>query len=534
MTEVSAAEKNSSGAAATARRAAFALILALAVARLMGLLSTPLELYPDEAQYWLWSKHPAFGYFSKPPMTAWVIALTTRLGGDAEPYVRAGAVFLNAGTAIVLFHLGRRLYGARNGSGAGALAAALFILMPGVDLASLIISTDTPLLFFASLALLAYAALQDAKDQGARLRAAAGLGAALGLALLSKYAAAYLIAGLGLHAAVEPKARRAWTPAALGLSAGVAALLVAPNIAWNAAHGFQTFSHTASNANLTHGNLFNPLNLLAFLWSQFGVFGPVPLAVLIGGLIIKWRARSLEPADRLLLCAAAPALVAVTVLAFVSRANANWAAAAYAPAAVLVGGWLTGWREDSPGVRRAATALIVAALATQGLAAAGMLAVTLKPRIADQLGLANGLKRVRGWKETARVITERAAVEQTLNGLSAIAVDDRALFFTLRYYGRDYFERDDAAPLRKWSTAGEPPISQAEAEWGLTGADGARVLAVSSYENKRGPMAADFRTTSDPQISRVFLDRKHMRRLDMFVGEGFRQGPPPPPPPAIP
>ena len=33
------------------------------------------ELYPDEAQYWLWSRTLDFGYFSKPPMVAWTIRL---------------------------------------------------------------------------------------------------------------------------------------------------------------------------------------------------------------------------------------------------------------------------------------------------------------------------------------------------------------------------------------------------------------------------------------------------------------------------
>ncbi len=43
-------------------RAALALVAALTVARLVALFTTPLELYPDEAQYWLWSRTLDFGY----------------------------------------------------------------------------------------------------------------------------------------------------------------------------------------------------------------------------------------------------------------------------------------------------------------------------------------------------------------------------------------------------------------------------------------------------------------------------------------
>ena len=38
--------------------------------RILAIISTPLELSADEAQYWLWSKKLSWGYFSKPPMIA--------------------------------------------------------------------------------------------------------------------------------------------------------------------------------------------------------------------------------------------------------------------------------------------------------------------------------------------------------------------------------------------------------------------------------------------------------------------------------
>jgi hypothetical protein len=44
-------------------RAAVLLIAGLTLIRLVALFSTPLELYPDEAQYWLWSRALDFGYY---------------------------------------------------------------------------------------------------------------------------------------------------------------------------------------------------------------------------------------------------------------------------------------------------------------------------------------------------------------------------------------------------------------------------------------------------------------------------------------
>src|SRR6185437_11123134 len=106
-------------------------------------------------------------------------------------------------------------------------------------LSATVVATDAPLLFFLGLTLSAYTALQSAEGRR-RLVLAAVLGAALGLAFLSKYAAVYALIGIGLHLAVSPAARRGWTAASAGLAVGVFAAVLAPNLAWNAAHGFAT------------------------------------------------------------------------------------------------------------------------------------------------------------------------------------------------------------------------------------------------------------------------------------------------------
>ena len=40
---------------------------------LRGVMAGLLPLSADEAYYWLWSLHPAWGYFDHPPMIAWLI-----------------------------------------------------------------------------------------------------------------------------------------------------------------------------------------------------------------------------------------------------------------------------------------------------------------------------------------------------------------------------------------------------------------------------------------------------------------------------
>ena len=489
-------------------RVALAITALATVVRLVALRASPLQLYPDEAQYWLWSRHLAFGYFSKPPMVAWLIGLTT-LAGDAEAMVRASSPLLHALAALCLFQVGRRLYDART----GLAACALYLLMPGVALSSFVVSTDTGLIVFLSMAIWAYAALQDGGGARRRLAIAAGFGLALGLAFLSKYAAAYLLIGLAAHLTLSPAARRAWTPASAATAAAVCAAVLAPNVIWNALHGFATVSHTAANANWSAGHLFNPMNLLTFLGGQFGVLGPIPFAVLIGGAVwLGWK-RRLTGADLLLLCFAAPPLLIVSVQAFVSRANANWAAAAFAPGVVLAAAWLLRWR---------ARRWLTAALALQAVVAAVVVLFLVAPSLADRVGVANSYKRVRGWRELTTALVERARAEDATSSLSAVAVDDRFFFNEAAYYGRDYFAA--GPPLRIW-VKGASAENQAELEAPLTSSDGKRVLAASIDSRNVAAMAADFASAKGHEITTTRLDARHKRSVEMFLGEGFQPVP---------
>src|SRR5260370_17115113 len=52
-------------------------VAAITGLRLLWLALQPADLFPDEAQYWVWSQQLALGYYSKPPLVAWLIPLTT-------------------------------------------------------------------------------------------------------------------------------------------------------------------------------------------------------------------------------------------------------------------------------------------------------------------------------------------------------------------------------------------------------------------------------------------------------------------------
>jgi len=502
--------------------AALALVAGFTLLRLAVLFATPLELYPDEAQYWTWAQHLDLGYVFKPPLVAWLIWLTTSIGGDSEPWVRLSAPLVHAGAALALQRAGQRLYGGWT----GFWAATLYMLMPGVQLSAGVITTDAPLFLFLALSLWAYAGMIHAADPSERLRWAAALGAALGLAWLSKYAAIYFVIGLVVHAALAPEARAAWGRRGLLAAAGLCLLALAPNLAWNLSNGLATLGHTLENAGWgppvpapegrTDGpNVYDFRNAPGFVLSQFGVFGPIPFAVLIGGALVLVRRRALKAPDRLLLCFVLPPLVIVLLQALVDRANANWGAAGYGAASVLVAAWLVRWR---------ARRTLAATLVIQGAFAALFLTLAAWPRLADGIGLANSFKNARGWEATTRAILDRADAEQAQGGLDSVAVDARFLFNVMNYYGREQLARPGAPRLVMWLRRSRA-YTQAEIDAPLTAAVGGRVLGASLESVYLQEMLSDFgRITPGGGVSTP-LDPQRTRSVGLFVGEDFRPGP---------
>ncbi|HEY8246563.1 MAG TPA: glycosyltransferase family 39 protein [Hyphomicrobium sp.] len=395
--------------------------------RLFALSVNGTDLFFDEAQYWAWSQDPALGYFSKPPLIAWIIGAATTACGAEEACVRLPSPLLHTATALAVFWLGRRLYDAR----IGALAALAFATLPGVSLSAGLISTDVPLLLCWALALVGFTALFETDD----LWPALLLGAAFGAGLNAKYAMVWFALCAAVYLLLTPDRRRVLRDYRLYLALAIGLLLIAPNLAWNYSHSFATFSHTAANANWG-GSLLHPNKALEFVAAQFGVFGPILFGAF---LVIAWRARRerLPEADRLLLAFSLPIIAIILVQAFLSRAHANWAAPAYVAATVLVVATMV--RDGAWGWLKASFALhaVVLALLVFGTATAGRVPLPLKP---------DPFARTLGWAEVAEATrAELARAADAGKPYAAVLADDRAVTAELLYY-----MRNEPTPILAW------------------------------------------------------------------------------------
>jgi 4-amino-4-deoxy-L-arabinose transferase-like glycosyltransferase len=405
--------------------------------------------------------------------------------------------------------LGARLYDLRT----GVLAALAFALLPGISVSSALISTDVPLLLTWALALIAFSALFQTTSWWPALL----LGVGLGLGLNAKYAMAWFILCGGLYLAATPARRgilkdgRLW----VGLALGLACIL--PNLAWNQAHSFATFSHTADNAKW-EGSLLNPGKALEFFGSQFGVFGPFYFA---GLLVIVGRARTarLPEPDRLLLAFCLPLVAIITLQAFVSRAHPNWAAPAYISGVVLVVATLVrdvswGWLRASYGLHAAILALFVFATTTAG--------VYVIPLIGDPMA------RTLGWRAIAdatRAELDRARAVGKPYG--CVLTDDRSIAAELLYY-----LKDQSTPVLAWRS-GPRPHDHFELTRPFTKASAGPVLLVSlrqPIDIKNAPVTAsrpklitDAFETSEPVGQRMIpAGRSETRRVTFLALSGYK------------
>ncbi len=386
--------------------------------RVFALFYSDINLGPDETQYWFWSQAPAFGYFSKPPMIAWVIAATTSIFGDSEWAVRLSAPIFHFATSVLLFLTARRIYDEKSAFWAGVV----WLSLPAATLSSMIISTDALLLCFWSAALYLFFRLASPQSNGEKsVLTAVFLGATIGLGFLSKYAMIYILIGAAAAVAVT-NMRLAWRH--MAIATVTALVILAPNLLWNADNGFQTVTHTAANADW-RGDLFHPAAFAEFLVAQFGVFGPITLGLFIVGLItLNRRLAEISErrwADLALIGFALPPLIIVTVQAFISRAHANWAAAAYPAIAILIAAWA---------IRAGRTRVLKAGVGLNFAASIIFLIAATNFSLADRLGLSEVVKRVRGWEE------QGADIARLSSDYDAIMIDDREVMGGILYYGR--------------------------------------------------------------------------------------------------
>jgi dolichol-phosphate mannosyltransferase len=436
---------------------AIGLLGAAAAARIVLATVTPLSF--DEAYYWQWSRHLAWGYYDHPPMIAYLVASGTRLLGAHELGVRLVPLALALATAWMIGRLARDYWGTMR-AGLWAMACALFV--PLFAVGGIITTPDVPLLFFWTAALLLVRrALRTARAVDWLLA-----GTAAGLGLLSKYSMALLFPALLLALLSSGRGRQALKGVGPYVALLSALVVVLPTAFWQFSAGgagllFQLQHGFGSGAG---GGVESPgaAGFARFLASQALLVTPLLFGMLVWVLVRAVReSPGLPPVpaktglDRQVMrpFLVYAALVPATVFAFASflaESGGNWSAPIYATGFVLLGGELA--RLSARHAARWQRALAWAAMGLAALVSVYIHVEAFRPLYPYRVG---PLTTTAGHQELARW-ADGLMAQHSPSGSARIIASDYKLASVLAFYMRgqpqtyDPFEQKSGSAYLRW------------------------------------------------------------------------------------
>jgi membrane-associated phospholipid phosphatase len=369
----------------------YLLIVVALVARWIYIAIGPLDLSGDEAYQWIWSKHLALSYYSKPLGIAVLQKFGTLIGGDTNFGVRFCSPLISAVMGFMVLRFLAREAGPRTAFWVLFATLATPLLCVG----SILMTIDPPLVLCWLWATFAgWRAIQ----RDGKTRDWLFVGLAIGLGFLCKYTAALQIACWAILFALLPAARIHLKKPGPWLALGVFALCTLPVIIWNSQHDWITATAVAGNARLDQK--WHPtLNYFwEFLGGQAGLLNPVFFVAMVWASFAFWKHRAEKPLWLFLACMGVPLFYGYWLYSLHSRVQANWPIAGVPPLFCLAALY---WREHPKTARR----LLVGGLLT-GLPAVALLHDTSLTKVfASKLpGDVDVSHRLRGWHETATLI----------------------------------------------------------------------------------------------------------------------------------
>ena len=312
-------------------RMAWRLLAGVLIFRILYIALVPFDLIHDEAYYWDWSRRLDWCYYSKPPGIAWLIALSTRIGGAHPFFVRLPAAVLSTIPVMLAYALGRRLFRQRT----GLIAALLMVTTPGNAASGVMMTIDAPFLCCWSIAL--YGCWRMLERDVDRWKWTLVTSLAVGVGLLFKQTMLAFPVLTAIFTCLSPTDRREWRTPSFWLCGLGAAIALLPMLWWNSQHDWITFSHTRGHFDAEAVSWWRRLAISGeFFASQLGLLSPTTYVMMT---VCAWlclrHARTLSRPERFLCCFWLGPLLGVAALSLQQRVEANWPAPFYASGIIL-------------------------------------------------------------------------------------------------------------------------------------------------------------------------------------------------------
>jgi 4-amino-4-deoxy-L-arabinose transferase-like glycosyltransferase len=280
------------------------------------ILSAFLPMNPDEAYYWVWSRHLQLSYFDHPPFVAWLFYL----GHIFEPLAAIGipnavrwpTVIAGHLTLAVWFLILQKIFSDQK------LKTWMWLMLfsPLMGFGSLIVTPDIAVVLFWSLSILFF---QRADEKGDALSYIL-LGISLGLGFCSKYHIVLFIPAAVLYLLLEKKWQTIrWRYLPLTIGFGFVSCL--PVLIWNYQHEWISFLFQ-----LKHGferESYDPNWTLSYLGGQILILFPFVLWAAV------WATKHCQKQYRFLIYFGWLPLIFFFISSLKAVVEANWPIVAY-------------------------------------------------------------------------------------------------------------------------------------------------------------------------------------------------------------
>jgi 4-amino-4-deoxy-L-arabinose transferase-like glycosyltransferase len=413
-------------------RAVWLFIAALTLVRLSMLGATDLEF--DEAHYWMWSERLAPGYFSKGPGIAFAIRASTMIFGPTEFGVRFWSPILAAGTSLLLFYFGKRLFN----ENVALWSVIAFNVTPIFNVGAFVMTTDALSIFFLMAAMFTFWLAVEKSPRFSFWWPVTGL--LIGLGFLGRFTNAFEVVCLLLVLGFAPRLRQEFKKPGLYWLLVIFIVCTLPPIIWNAKHAWVTTTHLRTRGGLAEDVGFRPLEPLKFFAEHFIFYSPLLFAALTLAVIGSWRRVNQQFKVLFLFWFGVPVFIFYFLLSLNHVATPNWDAVSFLSFGVLAVFYWTE-RLDRRGVRVFASAAVILgflfsffSLDTDMLRSAGIVGVLQKLHLLRS----DPSDRWRGWKTmVAEVERIRNEQEAKLGEKLFLIADERHRASEISFYLKD-------------------------------------------------------------------------------------------------
>jgi undecaprenyl-diphosphatase len=390
----------------------FVFLLALSLFRIYYIQQGPLDLSPDEAHYWEWSRRLDWSYYSKGPMIAYLIYVGTTILGDNIFGIRVMAVIFSALSSVFMYALGKNMYDEK----VGLFSAILLQIIPLFSTYGIIFTIDSPFIFFWVLSLFFfYLSIRNSNmlslsDNSSALplsnpplppfaqRGMGGfvywllLGISVGFGLLTKYTMAFFYVCAFLF--LLTKKRKLLLMKGPYITLAISLLIFSPVILWNAEHNWVTLSHTAGQAHIAEGLRITLTDFFEFIGSQLGIITPLLFILMSVSLWIQKNQKE----GSLLFWFFTPVIAFFLLKSLQGKVQANWALPGYITGIVAFSEFSKKFFSEGKGKKIfIAITILLSVVVT---------AVAHYPSILNLSVKQDPTSRLRGWKELGSEVTK--------------------------------------------------------------------------------------------------------------------------------